>query len=84
MTNTISPDGGFKSQIVGYIGGRVVRDEGTLLSKDGALIYTETKCSETNATVPAMVIGRIIRLDDHELVARWGSLSNDIVARKVE
>ena len=80
----IHSDGSFESQITGYTNGSVVSLEGTFLAKDGELVETVTKHSQTNAPVPFVMHGHIIRFDGHELVTKWDTAASDSVARKVE
>jgi hypothetical protein len=83
-TLVVSPDGSIKSQFTGFTNGFILQVEGTLLAKDGGLIETVTKVNETNGTLPRSIRGRIVHLNDHELVVRWDGMKSDIVSQKVE
>jgi len=84
-TRVVSPSGSFDFQITGLTNGITVKEEGTLLARDGDLIITLTKDSRTNATFsPQGLRGRIVRLNDHELVVRWDGIDKDVVSQKVK
>jgi hypothetical protein len=85
-TNVIKPDGGYTATVSGFTNGSIVRIEGTVLARDGALIETITNDSETNHKVPSVVHGRLIRVDDHRMVTQWdedGQIMT-VVAQKVQ
>ena len=55
------------------------------MAKGGDLIETITSDSETNQTVPIVVRGHIISLDDHQMVTKWDAKQAETtVAQKVE
>jgi hypothetical protein len=83
--NLIRPDGSFATKVTGFTNGSVVLIEGTFRVKNGELVETVTKSSQTNEKVPFVVHGKIIRLNDHEMVAKWDTkpVSVIVVARKV-
>jgi PBP1b-binding outer membrane lipoprotein LpoB len=84
-TRVVSPSGSFDFQITGLTNGITVKEEGTLLARDGALIITLTKDSRTNATFsPQGLRGHIVHLNDHELVVRWDGIDKDMTMQKVK
>ena len=84
-TRVVSPSGSFDFQISGLTNGVTVKEEGTLLARDGGLIITLTKDSRTNAAFsPQGLRGRIVRLNDQEMVVRWDGIDKDVVAQKVK
>jgi hypothetical protein len=84
--NLIRPDGSYAAKVTGFTNGSVVMIEGTFRVKNGELIETVTKSSQTNEKVPFTVHGKIIRLNEHEIVAKWDTkpVSVVVVARKVQ
>jgi hypothetical protein len=66
--------------------GSVVIIEGTFRVRDGELVETVTKSSQQNEKVPFVVHGHILRLNDHEMVAKWDTKPYSVVvtARKVQ
>jgi len=84
-TCIVHADGSYFAQIAGFTNGRVVSLEGKLQLKHGVLLDTCTKHSDTNATVPFVAHGYIIRMNDREIVAKWeGSPYEFTTQRKVE
>jgi hypothetical protein len=85
-TNIIHSDGHFEAQVSGIPDCANITTEGTLFAKNGILIETVTKFSPTNTSVPFVLHGHIIRLDDNELVVNWDNVPNRTVttSRKVE
>jgi len=83
-TSIVSPDGSFADEITGFADGRIMKTEGRLLATNGMLIDIVTKNSETNARVPGTLRGRIVRLNDHELIVRWDGNDKDAVLQKVK
>jgi hypothetical protein len=70
-TTTVAPDGSYVCTIAipGRTNGpRTISMEGTFRVENGFLIDTITKNSQTNASVPSTNRGRIVRIDDRELV----------------
>jgi len=67
-TTVIAPDGSYHCQLVGGPNGPVDTLEGTLLAKNGVLIDTVTKDSETNQQTPRVTQEQIVRIDGHQLV----------------
>ena len=68
ITNVIAPDGSYQCQIVGNPNGRIDSLEGTLIAKNGVLIDTVIKDSETNQQTPRVMQWQIVHIDRHELV----------------
>jgi hypothetical protein len=68
VTNVIAPDGSYHCQLAGGSNGPVDILEGTLIAKDGVLIDTVTKDSETNQQTPRVMQWQIVHIDRHELV----------------
>ena len=62
-TNVIAPDGSYVSQISGFPNGKTIRNEGTLIVRDGVVIATVT-----NESGPQTMQWHIVRLDSHELI----------------
>jgi hypothetical protein len=58
--------------------------EGSWEIRDGFLIDTMTKHSQTNAPVPTTSRAQIIRRSDSELVTKWEGMENESVLRKVK
>lgn len=56
-------------------GPRSIRQEGTWRVKDGVLIDTTTKDSQTNAPMPRTNYARVVGIDDHKLVFDFGKIS---------
>ncbi len=69
-------------------GPRIIRQEGTWRVKDGVLIDTITKDSQTNARKPNTNYARIVSIDDQKLVLDYGKIpgvlqpTNQTVFRK--
>ena len=69
-------------------GPRSIRQEGTWRVKDGVLIDTITKDSQTNAPTPNTNYARIVSIDDQKLVLDYGKIpgvlqpTNQTVFRK--
>lgn len=84
--NLIRPDGSYAAKVTGFTNGSVVMIEGTFRVKNGELVETVTKSSQPNEKVPFTVHGQIIRLNNHEMVAKWDTkpVSVVVVARKVQ
>ena len=82
-TRVVSPSGSFDFLITGLTNGVTVKEEGTLVTKDGDLIITVTNDSRTNASLmPQGLHGRIVRLDEHELVVRRDGIDKDTALQK--
>ena len=79
---TFSPDGSFVCQISGYTNGMIIDISGTFEMRDGVLISTETKDSQTNAVLPRVARARIVRFDDRELDLRFDGDKRLVVLRK--
>jgi hypothetical protein len=68
---------------------RTVKIEGTLQVRDGVLIDTMTKHSNTNAVLPMSTRRRIVRIDEREMIVNWDSSlglvsgTNELVLRRV-
>jgi len=67
-TNVIASDGSFQRQVVGVNNVTVNSSEGSLIAKNGVLIETTIKDSNTNVTTRQVVQWQIVHLDEHELV----------------
>jgi len=63
-------------------GMQTIELEGTFQVKDGILIETVTKSSQTNAHVPFVSRARVIQADDHEMVISPLNRTNRIVWEK--
>jgi hypothetical protein len=84
-TNIIRPDGAYSATVTGFPDGHSISIEGTMVAKGGDLIETITSDSETNQTVPIVVRGHIISLDDHQMVTKWDAKQAETtIAQKVE
>ncbi|HEY1718687.1 MAG TPA: hypothetical protein VGH42_10415 [Verrucomicrobiae bacterium] len=84
-TRAVSPSGNFDFEITGLTNGITVKEEGTLLAKDGDLIITVTNDSRTNATLMAHGLhGRIVSLNNDDLVVRWDGIDKDMVLQKAK
>jgi hypothetical protein len=84
-TRVVSPSGSFDFQITGLTNGITVKEEGTLLARDGGLIVTVTNDSRTNASLmPQGLHGRIVHLDEHDLVVRWDGVDKDMDLQKAK
>jgi major membrane immunogen (membrane-anchored lipoprotein) len=84
-TNIIRPDGGYSATVTGFPDGHRISIAGSILAKGGDLIETITTDSDTNQALPMVVRGHIIRLDDHQLVAKWDAKhAETTIAQKVE
>ena len=79
-------------QVVAHGESGVIRTadiEGKFQVRDGVLIDTMTKHSNTNAVLPRSTRARIVRINDREMVLNSESLggqvspTNDVVFRKV-
>jgi len=83
-TRVVQSDGSYHCEVRRFSDGRTVSLEGTLLVKDGGLIDTTTKNSQTDAGLPFVMHGRIIHMDDRELVTRWDGDTKDTVAHRIQ
>jgi hypothetical protein len=82
-TRVVCSSGSFDFQITGLTNGITVKEAGTLLARDGDLIITVTNDSRTNASLmPQVLHGRVVRLDEHDLVVRWDGIDKDTVLQK--
>lgn len=76
-TVTVGPTGAFDCQVIAF--GRsdgITRTStlsGTWMVRNGLLIDTTTRHSNTNAPLPMILTSSIIRLDAHELVIKYPS-----------
>ena len=68
VTNVIAADGSYQVQVVGLNNVTVGITEGSLIAKNGLLIDTMTKNSNTNVQTPKVVQWQIVHIDKHELV----------------
>jgi hypothetical protein len=84
-TRVVSPSGSFDFQITSLTNGITVKEAGTFLVRDGDLIVTVTNDSRTNASLmPQGLHGRIVRLDEHDLVVRWDGIDKDMILQKAQ
>ena len=84
-TTTFGPNGGYACRIAGFTNGAIVKLEGKWEVKKGGILDTITNHSPTNFQVMSNASGRIVHLNDRELVTKW-NLPNgphESVARKV-
>jgi hypothetical protein len=68
ITNVIAADGSYRVQVVGLNNITVGTSEGSLIAKNGVLIDTLIKNSNTNVQTPKVVQWQIIHIDKHELI----------------
>ena len=76
ITNVIAPDGSYQCQIVGLTNGAIDTLEGSLVAKNGVLIDTVRKDSDTNQQTPRVMQWQIVQIDKHELVLSGKVLSD--------
>ena len=76
ITNVIAPDGSYQCQIVGLTNGTINSLEGRLIAKNGVLIDTVTKDSNTNQQTPRVMQWQIVHIDRHGLVLSGKVLSD--------
>jgi PBP1b-binding outer membrane lipoprotein LpoB len=67
VTNVITADGSYQGQVVGANNITVNSSEGSYIAKNGVLIVTTIKNSNTNMPTPEVVEWQIVHLDEHEL-----------------
>jgi hypothetical protein len=83
---TIASDGSYTARYTN-VGPAWVNEgfiEGTQQIKDGYLIDTMTKHSNTNAVLPVILRARIIQFDDHQLVLQWEKMgTNQAILHKL-
>jgi hypothetical protein len=79
ITNVIAPDGSYQCQIVGLTNGTIDSLEGRLIAKNGVLIDTVTKDSDTNQQTPRIMQWQIVHIDSHGL-ALSGKVLSDAAA----
>ena len=89
ITIKVDPNGDYVCQVVGA--SRTSNLAGTFEVRDGVLIDTVTKISNTNLVTPRTYRARIVRSDGRELVLKYeannpGTISptNELVLRKEE
>jgi hypothetical protein len=70
ITSVIAPDGSYKCQFVGLTKGTIESLEGMLIAKNGVLIDTVTKDSETNLKTPRVIQWQVVQIDRHKLILR--------------
>jgi hypothetical protein len=68
VTNVIAWDGSYHGMVVGANNITVNSSEGSFIAKNGDLIVTTTKNSNTNMQTPQVVQWQIVHLDERELV----------------
>jgi len=93
-TWTLSLDGGVRStiifgshgdyscKVIGSDGVQIAQLEGTFEVKDGFLVDTVLKDSQTDAQVPRTSRAAIVRMGEQELVLRRADTGNETVLRK--
>jgi len=79
ITNVIASDGGLQSQAFGLNNIMVSSSEGSLIAKNGVLIQTMIKNSDTNLQMPRVEQWQIVHLDKHKLVMNFVSNKGDFV-----
>ena len=84
ITNVIAPDGSYQCQIVGLTNGTIDSLEGRLIAKNGVLIDTVTKDSETNQQTPRVSQQQIVRIDGHQLVLSINNVATNMTLDKVK
>ena len=67
VTNVIASDGSYQLQVVGVNNVTVNSLEGSLIAKNGVLIETTIRDSNTNVQTPLVVQWQILHIDKHEL-----------------
>jgi hypothetical protein len=82
-TSVIGTDDSYVCQITGFTNGMAVKLEGVIQVKDGFLVDTTKKSSQTNAHVPYVGRERIIRAGAHEMVVSLIGGNGESVMRKV-
>ena len=84
VTNVIAPDGSYHCQLVGGPNGPTNTLEGTLIAKNGVLIDTVTKDSETNQQTPRVTQEQIVRIDGHQFVVSINNGATTATLDKVD
>jgi len=84
VTNVIAPDGSYHCQLVGGPNGPFDTLGGTIIAKNGVLINTVTKDSETNQQTPRVTQEQIVRIDGHQLVLSINNAATNVTLNKVE
>jgi len=85
VTNVIALDGSYRCQLVGGSNGPTDILEGRLIAKNGVLIDTITKNSETNQQTPQVTQYQIVRIDGKQLVLSINKgTTNVMILDKVE
>ena len=84
VTNVIAPDGSYHCQLVGGPNGPTDTLEGTMMARNGVLIDTVTKDSQTNQPTPRVTQSQIVRLDGHQLVLSINNGAGRVTLDKVE
>ena len=62
---------------------RNIEMQGVMEIKDGVMIETVTKDTQTNGAVPRTSRAQIIRMDEREMVLRWEGLESDVILRRL-
>ena len=86
-TTVVAPDGRYMCHATTTGTNKISKTfeiEGNWEIKDGVLIDTMTKHSQTNAPIPRTSRAQIIRRSDRELIAKWEGMENEAVLRKVK
>jgi hypothetical protein len=84
VTNVIAADGSYRCQLVGGPHGPTDTLEGTMIARNGVLIDTVTKDSETNQKTPRVTQEQIVRIDGHQLVLSMNNGATILTLDKVE
>jgi hypothetical protein len=84
VTNVIAPDGTYHCQLVGGPNGPTDTLEGTMIARNGVLIDTVTKDSQTNQQTPRVTQSQIVRIDGHQLVLSINNGASRATLDKVE
>jgi len=82
--NTVSRDGSYTGRVWTTNSDQVLESviEGRWEVRDGVLVDTMLKHSDTNAVLPTTLRARIIKHSDQELVLQWDGMDNTAVLRK--
>ena len=84
-TLIVSPDGSCADEVAGFEDGKIMKTEGSLIATNGALIDIVTKNSWPDSKVPSDILrGRIVSLDDYELIVRWEGMDKDTILKRIK
>ena len=87
LTIAFRPEGTYSAEVTCTTNGWVAETEGNWRIRSGRVTDTVTKSTQTNAQLPVVLHGRVIHLNDRELVTTWdgytqGVDSVEVLARK--